>query len=102
MRVIEKEMLKAIENKTDWAKGNMGVFYDNNNTKYGARSEVYLFGNHIGDYWYDTKEFVTNIRTLIDWPSATTKSRLRALGVNLVSHRGELFIDGKKLEEYLL
>lgn len=95
MRTIEKEMLKAIQDGINWQKSNTGVFFDNNNTKYGPRSEVYLFGNHIGDYWHNTKEFEVDEQTLSEWPSVTTISRLRALDVNLTVKKGKIYIDGE-------
>jgi hypothetical protein len=97
MRKIEKRMLKAIENKENFRLSNTGVFYEDVNTKYGPRSEVYLWGNHIGDYWHDEKKFDVNIRTLLEWPSVTTISRLRALGVDVQQKNWKLYIDGKEI-----
>ena len=77
MRVIEKEMLKAIQEKKDWIKDNTQV------KQYGLFCEILLFGNHIADYFYADVPFVnTNRKTFADHPTRTTKSRLRALGVN--------------------
>ena len=101
MRKIESEMLQAIEAKTDWQKSNTGVFYEDCNIKYGARSEVYLWGNHIGDYWHESKTFDVNVRTLLEWPSVTTISRLRALGVNVRQKNWQILIDDKPAGEKL-
>lgn len=95
MRTIETQMLDAINNKKNFSKSNTMVCIDRgNNTLYGDRAEVFLFGNHIGDYWYQEGKFEVNERTLIDWPSVTTKSRLRALGVDLRSVKGKLVLNG--------
>lgn len=101
MLKIEREMLQAIQDKTFWGKSNTCVAYEDCNTKYGARSQVYLFGNHIGDYWHQTGEFDVNIRTLLDWPSVTTISRLRALGINITQKKWKLYIDGKYIGDKL-
>lgn len=97
MRTIEKKMLEALKNKTNWQLSNTAVFYENCNTKYGPRSEVYLFGNHIGDYWHQTGEFDTNEITLLEWPSVTTISRLRALDVNVRIKKGQVLLNEKPL-----
>ena len=101
MRTIEKEMLQAIKNRKNWGKSNTMVSIDTNNTKYGDRAEVFLFGNHIGDYWYQTGNFETNIRTLLDWPSVTTISRLRALNVRVQQKKWKLYIDDELIGDKL-
>ena len=69
MRIIEKNMLKAIVNNKNWCSGNTMVKTDDNN-----ESRVFLHGNHIATV---TKDDVI----LFDggWQSVTTKSRLNAL-----------------------
>lgn len=95
MRAIEKKMLSAIRAKQSWQESNTTVHYADCNSDYGPRSEVYLFGNHIGDYWHWEQKFDVNLHTLLKWPSATTKSRLRALGVNLIVKKGKILIDNE-------
>ena len=97
MRKIEKLMIQAIEARKDWQNSNTGVFYETAGNPHGPRSEIYLHGNHIADYWHNSKELEVNLRTLRDWPSMTTRSRLRALGANLVSIKGTLHLDGKSI-----
>ena len=95
MRKIEKQMLEAITNKLEkWVSSNTSVFYENNNTKFGPRSEIYLHGNHIADYWHRDGELQVNERTLADWPTPTTKSRLRALGANVTTKKGMTYLNG--------
>lgn len=93
MRKIEKDMLHAIERKRSWAGENTTVRVDTGHT----RAEVLLHGNHIADVWYSAGgswKVEVNKVTLGRWPTATTKSRLRALGVNLTQRDFQLFIDG--------
>lgn len=97
MRKIEKLMLQAIEARKDWQLSNTGVFYEIAGNPYGPRSEIYLHGNHIADYWHNSGELDVDIRTLQDWPSMTTRSRLRALGANLASIKGTLHLNGKSI-----
>ena len=69
MRIIEKNMLKAITNNKNWSSGNTTVRTDDNN-----ESRVFLHGNHIATVTEDDI-------ILFDggWQSVTTKSRLNAL-----------------------
>lgn len=92
MRTIEKEMLQAIEDRKNWSKSNTMVNIHDDFTC-GEYAKVFLFGNHIGDYWYQTGNFETNLTTLIDWPSVTTISRLRSLGVHVSQRKWKLYID---------
>ena len=85
MRKIEKEMIQALKDKRHWNKDNTMVH------SYGA---VYLHGNHIADVDPVTGELKVNLYTLRKWPSMTTRSRLRALGANLVSIKGILHLNG--------
>ena len=88
MRKIEKEMIQALKGKRYWKKDNTMVH------SYGA---VYLHDNHIADVDPNTGELKVNLYTLRKWPSMTTRSRLRALGANLVSIKGTLHLDGKSI-----
>lgn len=83
MRKIEKKMVEAVK---------LNKYFNEKNTKVvpinDDECEIYLFNKHIAtkkinrtigtnhDYniWVNTK-------TLSDWPTVTTVSRLRALGV---------------------
>jgi hypothetical protein len=88
MRKIEKDMLRAIQNRTNFYSSNTSV-RRNNEFK---RCEVFLFGNHIANV-LDTGEVIPNLYTLSNWPTATTKSRLRALGLPIHQQRRTIFLD---------
>jgi hypothetical protein len=93
MRKIETEMCKAIVDRRDWSKDNTRVHF----TCTGL-GRVYLHGNHIADAtrnYYGSIVITPNHETLADWPTPTTKSRLRALGVNLTQKAGVISIDGE-------
>lgn len=81
MRKIEKEMCLAIGQKKSWSMDNTRVEYFND--AHGETAEVYLWGNHIGTYRYAKVQFFVNDETFAKWPTRTTKSRLRALGVKV-------------------
>lgn len=88
MRKIEQEMIQALREHRFWSKGNTMV--------HGIDGDVYLHGNHIAKLGKDGVLKV-NLYTLREWPSMTTRSRLRALGANLVSIKGILHLDGKSI-----
>ena len=88
MRKIETEMLAALHN---------GRAYQSKNTTVTApdrtgRAQVHLHGNHIADW--RNGQAVPNLGTLARWPTVTTKSRLRALGVPIEQRRGCIYING--------
>jgi hypothetical protein len=97
MRKIEKQMLNAISSKVDkWMNNNTSVFYVSaieSGNPFGARSEVYLHGNHIADYWHESGSLEVNSRTLAQWSTPTTKSRLRALGANVATRKGITYLN---------
>jgi hypothetical protein len=92
MRQIEKEMLRAIGERTNWRKDNTEVCVAKVNDR--RIMSIYLHGNHIADIRVNGS-VETNLDTLADWPTPTTKSRLRALGVNLTQKAGVISIDGE-------
>ena len=87
MRKIEQEMVKAIHNVSFWKCGN---------TEVHPSGDVYLHGNHVASIEKDGKIKV-NLYTLAKWPTATTKSRLRALGVNVTTKQGIVYLDGQAI-----
>ena len=97
MRKIETEMLRAIIANKAWAKDNTRVEPIDADGMLASR--VFLHGNHIADTLQighpNRIKVFTNRDTLADWPTPTTKSRLRALGVNLTQSRGVISIDGE-------
>lgn len=98
MRQIEKQMIQAIRTKRDWKSGNTEVVHVRD-TRHGINyADIYLHGNHIAtatpDTW-DTAPFANpNRDTFRYWPTATTRSRLRALGVNASIKNGQAMLDG--------
>ena len=90
MRKIEEEMLKAIINKYQWSKDNTTVYAS------PRKCEVWLHGNHIADVFNDYSVKV-NKYTLKRWPTVTTKSRLRALGVNVYTKNHQIYLNDERL-----
>jgi hypothetical protein len=70
MRKIERQMLNAIANNSNWQSANTRVEFDADTNE----SKVYLHGNHIADVG-------ENYIRIYDggWQSNTTKSRLNAI-----------------------
>ena len=97
MRVIEKEMLSAINNGRDWAKDNTRVAA---NVVDGVKyTKVYLHNHKIAStaMWKDKLIVETCKDTLREWPTRTTMSRLRALGVDVCTRKGAVILDGIRL-----
>ena len=98
MRKIEQQMLNAVYSKADkWTNNNTAVFYisagESGNIA-GGRSEIYLHGNLIASYWHDVPNpLEVDTKTLARWSTPTTKSRLRALGVNVATRKGVTYLD---------
>ena len=90
MRVIESKMLRAINSRNNFALDNTSVHY----IKDCDYSEVYLHGHMIAIKYHNTDKTEVNIRTLANWPTRTTKSRLRALGANVTTKKGVTYLDG--------
>ena len=104
MRKIEQAMLAAIREKQNFQQGNTAVVYecaiDEPHHVRAECSRVYLHGNHIATVYHDAvlarryPHGVPNYATLCNWPTATTASRLRALGINASIRDGVPCIDG--------
>jgi hypothetical protein len=89
MRLIEQQMNIALINKTTWSKDNTEVtYYASDNI-----SSVGLHGHHIAFYDHSRGTLVPNLSTLAAWPTVTTKSRLRALGVNVYTRKGITYLN---------
>ena len=100
MRKIEQQAIDAIKARKDWKCSNMAVYYISaaeSGNPHGGRCEVYLHGNHIADFWVDVCQLEVNTRTLRQWPSNTTLSRLRALGANVRRCKGQVFLNNQPL-----
>jgi len=91
MRKIEQQMNRAIRDRNNWAKDNTQVVIGFQDT-----AQVFLHGHHIANVLNDgTVE--PNENTFRDWPTATTRSRLRALGVDASIKNFEACIGGVAL-----
>lgn len=90
MRQIEKQMLLAVEAKKAFNSGNTTVSMH----VYGEDTfqNVFLHGNHIATV--ANGKCTVNLETLRQWPTTTTKSRLRALGANVTTKMGVTYLDG--------
>ena len=91
MRKIEQQMIAALRAGRAWQSGNTSVTAPDRT----GRAAVYLHGNHIADV--RDGQAVPNLGTLARWPTVTTKSRLRALGVPIEQRRGSLYVNGALL-----
>lgn len=91
MRKIEQEMLEAIRNKTNWSK-------DNTRVEVGKLTcMIYLHNNHIASVAHLDSSVTVNKETLSDYPTNTTKSRLRALGANVYTKQGVIHLNDEPL-----
>lgn len=91
MRKIEYLMVEAIRKRTWWKLDNTEVRLQNNHLF------VYLFGNLIAFEVKPTEEgpissrFVINGDILERYATATTLSRLRAMGFNFTTRKGVVY-----------
>jgi len=90
MRLIEQQMLTAVHDRANWSKDNTMVKQHNSS----GNSFIMLHGHHIATYNHDTPCILANRSTFIDWPTRTTASRLRALGIKASLKQGQAAIDG--------
>jgi hypothetical protein len=102
MRKIEEQMIEAVKTNKNWRGGNteVHVMWD---SPCKTRTNIYLHGNHIAVIHQDTShgsepwEAIPIRPTFRNWPTVTTRSRLRALGVNASIKNGDAHIDGEEL-----
>jgi hypothetical protein len=88
MRKIEKLMNDAIHTQKRWSLQNTIVSpIDDTNVA------VYLHGHEIAIVNTYNGFTMTNIDTLRRYPTNTTKSRLRALGVNVATRKGITYLN---------
>jgi hypothetical protein len=88
MRQIEKKMIDAIKQGRNFTLDNTHVKIDANT------AHVFLHGNHIASVVNDV---IVNKHTLKLFPTPTTKSRLRALGVDVYTKKGITYLYGKEV-----
>lgn len=108
MRKIEQQMMQAIETNRVWAGGNTSVIRDADNPNMMV---VSLHGNHIASIEIADGRILgrwINLKTLDGYPTATTLSRLRAMGFRVRKAKGQVIIgvvrpdDGNLVAEYVL
>jgi len=104
MRKIEQQMNEAINTGADWKYGKNANGYPAMEVSHGRcfktgknYADVYLHANHIATVHKDTGEVVPNVQTFRNWPTTTTRSRLRALGVNASIKNFAACINGEEL-----
>ena len=93
MRLIEEQMNQAINSKSTWSKDNTEVIYFANSDV----SMVYLHGHKIAVFDHYNDEIIADINTLSLWPTRTTKSRLRALDVDVFTRKGITYLNGREV-----
>lgn len=91
MRIIEKEMLNAVNTQGQFSKGNTVVSTIN------GISKIMLHGHLIAKVDHSINAVMVIKETLKNWPTVTTKSRLRALGINVYTKKGITFLNDQKL-----
>jgi hypothetical protein len=99
MRKIEQQIWNLIKAKKSGTIDNSRVEYLTElNELMHARIEhakIYLHGHHIATYTYSMDRVDYNPVTLAQWPTKTTKSRLRALGVAVYTKKGKTYVGDK-------
>lgn len=90
MRRIEQNMLDAVRGRRNWEESNTRVQNDKNGTA------VYLHENLIFVRHNDGRR----VFTLAGWNTTTTRSRLRALGVDVRQRAGRAIYDGAEIDSY--
>ena len=89
MRKIEQRMVEAVRFLFPFQESNTTVTIDFNT------AHVFLHGNHIASVV--NGEPIVNIETLRTYPTNTTKSRLRALGVDVSTNNFVTYLNGKAI-----
>jgi hypothetical protein len=92
MRKIEQQMNNAIHNHVRWFLDNTIVSPLDDITV-----AVYLHGHEIALINRRTGFVMTNVDTLRRYPTNTTKSRLRALGVDVATRKGVTYLYGEAI-----
>jgi len=88
VRKIESDMLTAIHEGRNWQSGNTSIMHQPN-------PSIYLHGNRIAFTCPDYDGLRCDTRVFKNFPTRTTVSRLRALGVNACVRKGVPMIDGE-------
>lgn len=94
MRKIEQQMLKAVKDRRNWRSGNTAVQASIGQD--GRVLRVLLHGNLIAVIGKSDKVY-PHTRTIQRWPTPTTKSRLRALGVDVYTRNHVTYLNGEAI-----
>lgn len=86
-RKIEQKMCEAVATRRNWQNGNTEVWLDVN-----GQLKVGLHGNVIAIV-VTSGRVMPCLDTLKTWPTPTTMSRLRALGVHVYQRKGRVYLD---------
>ena len=92
MRKIEEAMLYAIRNRLSWRKDNTEV-----EVTRGGEARVFLHGNYLARI-LPNGDLDINLATVRRWPTRTTMSRLRALGVEAYIKNGRVYLEDQRTE----
>ena len=92
MRKIELQMKDAIHRHVRWSLDNTLVSPLDDITL-----AVYLHGNEIALINQRSGLVMVNENTLKRYPTPTTKSRLRALGVDVATRKGVTYLYGRAI-----
>lgn len=99
MRKIEQKIVDAVRDGLDLTIGNTSVWFlssgETDNPR--PRSRVFLHNQHIATFCHNSGLLEVNRDTLRQWPTATTKSRLRALGAKVETRKGVVYLNGEAL-----
>jgi hypothetical protein len=89
MRKIENEMVWALRSGRNFHNSNTDVVCEN------GKKVVFLHGNDIYKEENGKRFF-----SFCGWDTNTTRSRLRALGVDLISHNGKRYNGTKEITDF--
>ena len=107
MRKIEKAMLWAISHGESLNLGNTQVVHGrceaDGELEAFDYADIYLHGHPIASVYHPaTSEeyYSVDLKTLRAYPTRTTMSRLRALGIDVCTRKGEVYLHGVPLANY--
>lgn len=91
LRLIERELVDAIRTSNNYKKDN---------TKYcRSTGRVFLFNNRIAKVVHGLNHSVRVMEiNLCGFPTSTTLSRLRALGLNIYKSKGQVWIEPSEID----
>ena len=91
MRQIEQCMINALEQGKNWKFANTAVSFNS-----AGEARIYLHGHRIAsmNQW---GSITPDLDTLRNWPTPTTKSRLRALKVNVYTKNFITYVDDEAI-----